>query len=130
MAQVDGGRMYARTHEWVRKDDDGLVTVGISDHAQTLLGDVMYVDLPDENRALTRGEACCTVESVKAASEVFAPLTGRVVLRNSEITAQPELINQSPYDAGWLFRMEPAETAGWDALLSADDYKAMIEAGD
>jgi len=122
--------MFARTHEWVRKDEDGLVTVGISDHAQSLLGYVMYVDRPEEHRELTRGEACCTVESVKAASEVFAPLSGRVVLRNTEVVAQPERINQSPYDTGWLFRMEPAETAGWDALLSADDYKAMIEAGD
>ena len=97
---------YTASHEWLRDEDDGSVTIGITDHAQSALGDLVYVELPEVGRKLAAGEACAVVESVKAASDVYAPLSGEVVAVNADLTARPEAVNEDAYGA-WLFRLRP-----------------------
>ena len=118
---------YARTHEWVRIEGD-LVVTGISDHAQDALGDLVYVELPAEGDEVSQGAACAVVESVKAASDVYAPLSGKIVAVNAALADAPEAINADPYGTGWLFVVETAEAAQLDALLAAADYAATLEA--
>ena len=116
---------YAPTHEWVRLDGD-IATVGITDHAQNELSDVVFVELPARGRALDAGKECAVVESVKAASDVYAPVSGEVIETNERIVKAPALVNTDPYGEGWFFKVRvssPAELAG---LRSADDYKALI----
>ncbi|HTP38653.1 MAG TPA: glycine cleavage system protein GcvH [Steroidobacteraceae bacterium] len=127
MSEIPGDLKYARSHEWVRQLPDGIVEVGISDHAQHALGDLVFVELPEPGRELSEGEACAVVESVKAASDVYAPLAGTVTVVNSQLQGAPELINQEPYAGGWLFRMKP-NAAGSESLLSAADYAAIAGA--
>ena len=109
---------YTDTHEWVRKEADGSVSVGITHHAQDLLGDLVYVENPQVGRKLKKGEECGVVESVKAASDIYAPLTGEVVAVNEELADAPEKINEGAYDA-WMFRLRPDDPAALDALLDA-----------
>jgi glycine cleavage system H protein len=131
VSKVPGDLQYTKSHEWVRRLADGKVEIGISDHAQSALGDLVYVDLPDEGRIVQAGEACAVVESVKAASDVYSPLSGTVVASNAALASQPELINQEPYGAGWLIRVEPKSPAAAAALLDAKEYSNYLveEAG-
>jgi glycine cleavage system H protein len=116
---------YTSSHEWVRTEADGTVSIGITDHAQAALGDLVYLELPDVGRKLATAEACAVVESVKAASDVYAPLAGEVVEVNAAVTDAPEQVNQNPYTS-WLFRMKPADAAAAGQLLDARAYEATI----
>jgi glycine cleavage system H protein len=116
---------YSKSHEWVREEDDGTVTVGITDHAQGLLGDMVFVELPELDRVVNAEEECAVVESVKAASDVYSPLAGTVIEVNSAVEDSPELVNQDPYGDGWLFKL--GDISGLDELLDADAYAEMVE---
>ncbi|HVJ72696.1 MAG TPA: glycine cleavage system protein GcvH [Casimicrobiaceae bacterium] len=116
---------YTSSHEWLRRESDGTITVGITDHAQGQLGDLVFIELPAVGRKVGAGEACAVVESVKAASDVYAPIAGEVVAANAEVAATPEAVNQDAY-AAWLFRLEPTDVAAMDALLDARGYQAVI----
>lgn len=117
---------YAKTHEWVKLDDDGVVAVGITHHAQDLLGDMVYVEMPDIGRKLAAGDECAVVESVKAAADVYAPLAGAVTAVNAELETAPEKINQDPYGT-WIFKLKPDKPADMSALLDADAYRKLVE---
>ena len=117
---------YTATHEWARREADGSVTVGITHHAQEMLGDMVFVETPSVGRQLAAGEECAVVESVKSASDVYAPLAGEVVAANTELDGAPEKLNQDPYGA-WLFKLKPANPADLDALLDAAAYQAVVE---
>lgn len=117
---------YTRDHEWVRLDGD-IATVGITDHAQTALGDVVFVELPEAGRAVAEGEACAVVESVKAASDVYAPLAGTVTESNADLAADPAAVNKDPESGAWFFRMRLAGRDGFDTLLSAADYQTFVQ---
>lgn len=118
---------YTKSHEWVRVESDGTLSVGITHHAQDLLGDMVFVENPAVGRSLKAGEECAVVESVKAASDVYAPVAGEVVAANSEVEASPEKINQDAYDA-WMFRIKPANAADVNALMDAAGYEAHVAA--
>ncbi|MCC6717026.1 MAG: glycine cleavage system protein GcvH [Acetobacteraceae bacterium] len=117
---------YTKDHEWVRLED-GIATVGITEHAQEALGDVVFVELPDPGREVEEGEACSVVESVKAASDVYAPLTGRVTESNQAIIDDPALVNRDSGGEGWFFKLALADVAAFDALLDEDGYQAFLE---
>ncbi len=117
---------YTKSHEWVRSEADGSVTVGITDHAQALLGDLVFVETPEIGSAANAGEVCATVESVKAASDVYAPVSGEIVATNVELTDSPEQVNESPFDTGWLFRIRPSDPAEMEALMGAEEYAEMV----
>lgn len=119
---------YAKTHEWARLDADGLVTVGISDHAQEALGDIVFLELPKIGSQLKAGQECAVVESVKAASDIYAPIAGEVVATHQAAVDAPELVNQDAY-ANWLFKLKPANLAELDALLDAAGYANVAENG-
>ncbi|MCC7546993.1 MAG: glycine cleavage system protein GcvH [Burkholderiales bacterium] len=119
---------YARTHEWARLEADGSVTVGITDHAQELLGDLVFVETPQVGRRFAQGQECGVVESVKAASDIYAPVSGEVIAVNEELAASPEKINQDAY-AAWIFRITPADPGELSALMDAAAYAGMIDAG-
>jgi glycine cleavage system H protein len=116
---------YSKSHEWVRDEGDGTYTVGITDHAQGLLGDMVFVELPELERVVNAEEECAVVESVKAASDVYAPVGGTVIEVNSAVEDSPELVNQDPYGDGWLFKL--SDISGFDDLLDADDYAEMVD---
>lgn len=118
---------YTESHEWIRKESDGSITVGITDHAQEALGDIVFLELPDIGKNLNAGEACAVVESVKAASDIYAPLTGEVIANNGDATGAPETVNTDAYGA-WLFKIKPADISKFEALLTADDYAKTIGA--
>ena len=119
---------YAASHEWARLEADGSVTIGITDHAQEALGDIVFLELPAVGRVVKAGEECAVVESVKAASDVYSPLDGVIVEVNEALADNPELINQDPYGEGWIFRIKTASTL--DALLDAAAYEAVAAADD
>lgn len=125
MSNVPAELKYTKSHEWVRREADGTVTVGITEHAQELLGDMVFVELPEAGRALTAEEDCAVVESVKAASDVYAPIAGEVTEANSALEDSPEIVNQDPYGDGWLFKMKPADESEIDGLLDAAAYQAV-----
>lgn len=116
---------YAQTHEWARLADDGLVTIGITDHAQEALGDIVFLELPAVGRKVKAGEECAVVESVKAASDIYAPIAGEVVAVNADVTGAPEAVNADAY-AAWLFRLKPADAGALAAMLDADAYTKLI----
>ncbi len=118
---------YTTDHEWVRLEDDGTLTVGITDHAQDALGDIVFVELPEIDRDVVEGEACAVVESVKAASDVFAPLTGRVVEINELIVEEPALVNRDPTGEGWFFRIELDDVSVVDELMDEATYDAFLD---
>ena len=126
MSEVPSELKYTESHEWLRVEDDGLVTVGITDHAQELLGDLVFVELPETDAEFSAGDECCVVESVKAASDVYMPISGEIVEVNEALADEPEIINNSPYDNGWLFKIKPS---GDDLheLMDAEGYQATIE---
>jgi glycine cleavage system H protein len=126
MSTVPGDLRYTRDHEWIRSEADGTVVVGITDHAQHQLGELVYVELPEAGRRVAAGEACAVVESVKAASDVYAPLAGTISGVNDALDGEPGLVNSSPYAGGWLFRLKPADPA-LPGLLDADAYHKLVE---
>jgi glycine cleavage system H protein len=129
MSNVPGDLHYARSHEWARLLPDGSVEIGISDHAQHALGDLVFVEAPAVGRVLKAGEACAVVESVKAASDVYSPVGGVVLAINEALVKAPELINQDPYGAGWIWRLRPDAALAGAGLLDASTYAAVAEAG-
>jgi glycine cleavage system H protein len=125
--QIPGDLQYTRSHEWVRGLPNGQVEVGITDHAQQALGDLVFVEVPPLDRRVAAGEACAVVESVKAASDVYSPVSGRIVGRNEELVQKPELLNSDPYRAGWLMRVERDPGAAGEALLNAAEYAQFLK---
>ena len=128
MSNIPSDLRYTKSHEWVRQLQNGAVEVGISDHAQSALGDLVFAEVPEANRTVTAGEACAVVESVKAASDVYSPASGTVIAGNAALSSQPELLNHDPYGAGWLFRLETKSTADGAALMSAAEYADYLAA--
>jgi glycine cleavage system H protein len=126
VSNIPADLQYTKSHEWVRQVQNGAVEIGITDHAQSALGDLVFVEVPDVGRALHAGEACAVVESVKAASDVYSPLGGKVTSSNGTLASQPELLNQDPYGAGWLFRLQTSTPADSSALLSAAAYASFL----
>lgn len=123
MSDVPSELRVASSHEWARLEEDGTVTVGISDHAQEALGDVVFVELPDVGDSLAAGTEAGVVESVKAASDIYAPVGGEVIAINEQLEDEPETVNSDPYNDGWFFKLQPTDTAELEALLSAQDYQ-------
>ena len=121
---------YRREHEWLRREDDGSVTVGITDHAQSALGDLVYVELPEVDQELESGGDMAVVESVKAASDVYAPISGTVLAVNEELSDDPEKINADPYGDGWIVRLQPGDAIDEADLLSPDDYQTLLDEED
>lgn len=126
MSKTPSSLKYTKSHEWVRREADGTVTVGITDHAQDLMGDMVYVELPQVGRKVAAGKECAVVESVKAASDVYAPVEGEVTAVNEALSGSPETINKDPYGSGWMFRLRPANASAVDALLDAAAYDALV----
>lgn len=116
---------YAPTHEWARLEDDGTVIVGITDHAQAALGDLVFIETPEIGRRVEAMEACAVVESVKAASDIYAPLAGEIIDANGELNSNPELVNEDPYGEGWIMRIRPDDPADVEDLLEAEEYLSL-----
>lgn len=123
MSNVPADLKYIASHEWLRLEDDGTITVGITDHAQEALGDVVFVELPDVGDTIALDDEIAVVESVKAASDVYAPLSGEVVAINEALEDDPETINSDPYGDGWLYRMKADNMDDYEALMSAEEYQ-------
>ena len=127
MSNVPADLRFLKSHEWARLEEDGTVTVGISDHAQNALGDVVYVELPELDVVVESGEEAGVVESVKAASDIYAPIGGTIIAINEVLEDAPETVNQDPYGDGWFFRIQPTDVADLDQLLDADGYAEVCE---
>lgn len=127
MNEIPGDLKFLKSHEWARMEDDGTVTVGISDHAQGQLGDLVYVELPSVGDSVEAGNACAVVESVKAASDVYSPVSGKVIKVNDALADKPEAINEDAFGDGWIFRIAPSDPSEMEELLTPDDYAAQIE---
>jgi glycine cleavage system H protein len=130
MSEVPENLRYSTDHDWVRLEDDGTIIIGITDHAQEALGELVYVEVPEEGQSFERGDACAVVESVKAASDVNAPVTGEVAQSNAALEDGPDLVNQDPYGEGWLVRLHPSDPAELDELLDADAYTRLLAEAD
>tara|TARA_R110002124_G_scaffold86184_1_gene223103 strand:- start:7792 stop:8181 length:390 start_codon:yes stop_codon:yes gene_type:complete len=128
MSHTPNELKYASTHEWARLEEDGTVTVGITDHAQAALGDVVFVETPEVGVVLAAGDEAGVVESVKAASDIYSPLTGEVLAINMLLEDDPETVNSDPYSEGWFFKLQPSDLTELDALLSAGDYQQQCDA--
>ncbi|HLS99042.1 MAG: glycine cleavage system protein GcvH [Porticoccaceae bacterium] len=128
MSELPNELRYLETHEWVRNEGDGIATIGITDHAQDALGDVVFVELPEVGRVLAAGEESAVVESVKAASDIYAPVSGEVIAINEALEDAPETINNSPYGDGWFYKVRMSDPAELDELLDADGYRDVAEA--
>ncbi len=126
MSNTPAELKYAKSHEWVKVEADGTVTIGITDHAQHALGDLVFVETPKVGRKLAAGESCAVVESVKAASDVYAPIAGEVIAVNDALTSAPEVLNTDPYVGGWMWKMKPANVADAAGLLDAAAYSATL----
>ena len=127
MSEIPGELKFLSSHEWARIEDDGTVTVGISDHAQDLLGDIVFVELPEVGKIVTAEGEAAIVESVKAASDVYSPLSGEIIAVNDSLEASPEIINDSPYDDGWFFKIKPDNLDELADLLNAESYADTCE---
>ena len=127
MSETPKDLKYAASHEWARKLADDIVEVGISDFAQEALGDVVYVELPEIGSAVVATQECCAVESVKAASDIYAPVSGEIVAVNEELDGEPERLNDAPYEGGWMFRIKASDLSELDNLLDADAYLANVD---
>jgi len=127
MSEIPGDLKFLKSHEWVRVEDDGTVTVGISDHAQGALGDLVYVELPEVGSSLKAGSGAAVVESVKAASDIYAPVSGEVIAVNETLSDKPETINEDAYGDGWIFKLKLDDNAELKELLSPDEYNELIE---
>ncbi len=130
MSEIPSDYRYASTHEWARLEEDGTVTVGITDHAQDALGDVVFVELPEEGQQVTSGSEAGVVESVKAASDIYAPVSGTVIAINPALADAPETVNEDAYGDGWFFRIEADDAAELEELLTADAYGEQLDAED
>lgn len=126
MSNIPSELKYVASHEWLRLEDDGVITVGITDHAQDLLGDVVFVELPEVGAAVSADQEIAVVESVKAASDVYAPISGEIVEINDELVDSPELANEDPYGKAWFFKIKPTDPADYDNLMSADEYEGSL----
>lgn len=126
MSEVPAQLLYTEEHEWLRLEDDGDVTVGITDHAQAALGELVFVEVPENGSDYGAGDACAVVESVKAASDVYSPLAGLVTEVNPALADEPELVNNSPYEDGWIFRIRPDDATVLDGMMDADAYERFI----
>ncbi|GGY14535.1 glycine cleavage system H protein [Rhodanobacter panaciterrae] len=127
MSEIPGDLKFLKSHEWARAEDDGLVRVGISDHAQGQLGDLVYVELPEVGSAVKAGTGAAVVESVKAASDIYSPVSGEVVEVNELLNDKPEIINEDAFGEGWIFLVRPSDRAELDELLDANEYEELIE---
>ncbi|MFA5631905.1 MAG: glycine cleavage system protein GcvH [Porticoccaceae bacterium] len=127
MSEVPKELRYLETHEWVRNEGDGTVTIGITDHAQDALGDVVFVELPEVGSELAAGDESAVVESVKAASDIYAPVSGEVIAVNEQLEDEPETVNNSPYGDGWFYKVRMSDPSELDELLDADGYRAVAE---
>ena len=127
MSEMPGDLQYTKEHEWLRREDDGSVTIGITDHAQSALGDLVYVELPEVGQDLDLDGEMAVVESVKAASDVYAPITGSVLAVNEGLADDPEKINSDPYGEGWIVRLKPDGEIDETSLMSPDDYQALLD---
>lgn len=127
MSDTPSELRYAKSHEWARLEEDGTVTIGITEHAQQALGDVVYVETPEVGENLAAGDESGVVESVKAASDIYAPIGGEVIAVNELLQDEPELVNASPYDDAWFYRIQPSDVSELDALLSAEEYQQMCD---
>lgn len=127
MSETPTDLRYTSSHEWVRLEEDGTVTIGITDHAQEALGDLVFVELPEVGTALSQGDACCVVESVKAASDIYMPINGEVVDTNQALVDEPEMINNSAYDDGWIFKVQPVDEDDIEQLMDASTYETELE---
>ena len=130
MSEIPGDLKFLKSHEWARVEDNGQVTVGISEHAQGLLGDLVYVELPEVGDTVTTGGAVAVVESVKAASDVYSPVSGKVVAVNAALADKPETINEDAYGEGWILVVQPDDMEQMNELLTPDDYAELIEGDD
>lgn len=130
MSELPGDLLYTNDHEWLRREDDGSVTIGVTDHAQAALGDLVYVELPEVGQDVQSGGDMAVVESVKAASDVYAPIDGTVVAVNEELADDPEKINADPYGDGWILKLQPTDGVDESALMSPDDYQALLDEED
>jgi glycine cleavage system H protein len=124
MSNTPSELKYASSHEWARLEEDGTITIGITDHAQEALGDVVFVELPGVGDSLAAGDEAGVVESVKAASDIYAPVGGEVIAVNAQLEDEPEIVNGDPYNDGWFFRLQPSDSGELEKLLSAEDYAA------
>ena len=127
MSNIPANLKYASSHEWLRADGDGVYTVGITEHAQELLGDMVFVELPEVGDSVTQGDDCAVAESVKAASDIYAPVSGEIIAVNDTLSDSPELVNSSPYEEGWMFKIKIADEAELSALLDAAGYQGVID---
>ena len=127
MSNIPGELKYSKEHEWLRQETDGTYTVGITEHAQELLGDMVFVDLPELGTVISAGEECAVAESVKAASDIYAPISGEIVAVNDALSDAPELVNNEPYTAGWIFKIKASNEAEVAALLDATAYATLLE---
>lgn len=125
MSDIPSDLQYRETHEWVRVEDDGSVFIGITDHAQAALGDMVFVELPEPGMSYAQGDACAVVESVKAASDIYMPVSGEVIENNSALEDDPGLVNKDPYGDGWLFSISPSKPSELDSLLDATAYAGL-----
>jgi glycine cleavage system H protein len=130
MSNVPSDLKYTKDHEWVRDNGDGTVTVGITDHAQEALGDLVFVEVPEVGKALSGGDACAVVESVKAASDVYCPIDGEVTESNEALGDAPESVNEDPYGEGWIFRLSVSDAGALNGLLDAAAYEKVLEEED
>lgn len=130
MSNIPGDLKYTKTHEWVRDEGDGVVAVGISDHAQELLGDLVFVELPEVEAELVAGDECAVVESVKAASDIYCPINGEVIEVNEALADAPETINADPYEGGWIFKLKAVEGEDLEGLMDAEAYAEHCESED
>ncbi|KDN25676.1 glycine cleavage system protein H [Moraxella bovoculi 237] len=126
MSNIPSELKYVASHEWLRLESDGTITVGITDHAQDLLGDVVFVELPEVGAVVEADQEIAVVESVKAASDVYAPIAGEIVEINDELVDAPELANEDPYGKSWFFKIKPANPADYDGLMTADEYESSL----
>lgn len=123
MSDIPADLRFTESHEWVAQAEDGTLRIGITDHAQSKLGDLVFVDLPEAGSEYDAGDACAVVESVKAASDIYAPVSGEITAVNDSLADTPESVNQDPYGEGWLFELRPSEPGDWENLMNAETYK-------
>lgn len=127
MSNIPEDYKYTKTHEWVRAEDDGTLTVGITDHAQELLGDMVFIEVPEVGGGFHSGDDCAVVESVKAASDVYCPIDGEIIAANDALADAPEIVNKDPYGEGWLFKLKPEDDGAIEDLLNAEAYAEFVE---
>jgi len=130
MSNIPTDLRYTKTHEWIARNDDGTLTIGITEHAQGLLGDMVFVEVPEEGTTFQEGDDSAVVESVKAASDVYSPVDGEVTEGNEALADAPEMINSDPFGDGWIYKIKPEDDGAFDGLMDADAYKEIIDSED